>query len=764
VANQPRDPADTPADPLDGYKPQRLDSTAPQLDPAVQAAAHVDAEREQTRRKTRWDAATIDAFVNGLTGLGDPSQDKLLGGINGALKFIVTFLAGTECEDRWRGSDLGGRVVEQVPAEMTRMGFEVAVQPDDDEGLDEEGGAEAAAIERVDAAAASSARRRDTYARDLARRIAARKRARTDWPDDPGAEGAPPAPKPAPDPAELPYVDEEGQAIVEEIEAQLRDLDALGKFREALEYERAYGGAAILLGVDDGVQNDLTVPLRLDQLAEVKHLTVFRGGWDGELIAWRYYADPRKANYGMPEVYMLRNLGVPISSPPAPGEGKGVGNAPPIPAGDYSSLVYFVHESRVLPFPGKAVSRRARVQMRGWGDSVFMRVDEVLSQYSQTWQAIASIMVEWSMGVLKMEGLADMFSAQGDPMAGPSGGTGPAPSTGLEVLMGRIRAINLGKSNAHTFLIDGNEEFKRETSPLSGLAEVLESFMLRLAAAVDMPVSLLMGQSPGGLRAGDDDVRFFYDRIMSKISSNLIPLWRRLIILLFVSKRTSPTAGKEPRKWSVSPRPLRQLNEKETAEVRKLTMETDIGYIGVGVQSPAETTSSRFGGSKWSAETTIDFDGRAIAARRKALAAAGDPSKPGAGGGSGSLTPSAVSQIITVNEARAMEGYGPWPDEAEGKLTVAEFQAKRAAIAATVANAELGKVGTPPPATDPKPAPMPLGPGAAPPHQLGPGEKAPPPHPSSFGAPNEPPKKESPPAAAEPKPPIPPAKGEPEKP
>lgn len=792
MANTPRDPVDTPADPLDGYKPAPLGDSAPQRDPYVRKAAYQDAKLAELRSRVRWDADRLDRFINTLTGLGDPSQDKVLGGINGALKVIVTFLAGSECEDRWRSSDLGGRVVEQVPAEMTRMGFELTVQPDDDEGLDDEGGAEAAAIERVDQR--SARRRQDTFTRELERRQAARRRARRDWPDDPeGGAGGAAKPEAPPDPAELPYVDEEGQAIVEEVEAQLRDLDALGKFREALEYERAYGGAAILLGVDDGVKEDLTTPLRLDQLEEVKHLTVFRGGWDGEVIAWRYYADPRKPNYGMPEVYMLRNLGVPISSPPAPGESLkvtpelnkqnagGVREYSPIPAGDYQSLIYYVHESRLLVFPGKAVSRRARVQMRGWGDSVFMRVDEVLSQYSQTWQAIANIMVEWSMGVLKMEGLADMFSTQGDPMNLPSGGAGPAPASPLETLAARIRAINLGKSNAHTFLVDGTEEFSRETAPLSGLAEVLESFMLRLAAAVDMPVSLLMGQSPGGLRAGDDDVRFFYDRIMSKIAAVMQPLWRRLIIMLFTARRTSPTAGKEPRKWQISARPLRQLNEKETAEVRKLVMETDTGYIDRGVQSAAETTSSRFGGSKWSMETTIDFAGRAQAAKRLMLAAKVQAAAPDDDGGEGiDLTPSAEAAITTVNEGRAAKKLPPWPDEAEGKMTIAEFQAKRAAVTAVVANAELGKVGAPPPANEPKPAPMLPGAGGTPPHgttppapgkQL-PGEIGPNKPPTPAPQPDEK-QPEKPPGNAlapgesgpnKPPPPLPKAKGDPEKP
>src|SRR5207302_380751 len=86
-----------------------------------------------------------------------------------------------------------------------------------------------------------------------------------------------------------------------------------------LNYERVFGGGAVLLGVDDGAK-DLTQPLDLNRVKSVKHLTSFRGGWDGELIAWSYYIDPRESRFGEPQIYQLRNLGVPISAPPAPGQ------------------------------------------------------------------------------------------------------------------------------------------------------------------------------------------------------------------------------------------------------------------------------------------------------------------------------------------------------------------------------------------------------------------------------------------------------------
>lgn len=87
---------------------------------------------------------------------------------------------------------------------------------------------------------------------------------------------------------------------------------------------------------------------------------------------------------------------------------------------------------------------------------------------------------------------------------------------------------------------------------------------------------------------------------------------------------------------------------------------------------------------------------------------------PGASGGGATLTPSAFSAIVTVNEARAAGGYGPLMDgekpDPDGTLTVAEFMTKNAAVVAGAAQAEAGKKPGDKPA--PVPGAFPSAPGA----------------------------------------------------
>jgi hypothetical protein len=89
-----------------------------------------------------------------------------------------------------------------------------------------------------------------------------------------------------------------------------------------------------------------------------------------------------------------------------------------------------------------------------------------------------------------------------------------------------------------------------------------------------------------------------------------------------------------------------------------------------------------------------------------------DGTKPKGGKVAGGITlaPTDLATIITVNEARASINLPPLPGP-DGDLTMAEFKAKNAKTVASAANAELGKVGEPPPADALKTPPLEL-PGA----------------------------------------------------
>ena len=515
----------------------------------------------------RWEK--IDGVINELTGVGDYTHDKTFGGRPQGPDFTYALLSGVECENRWRGSDLGATVIETIPEHMTRKGVKLSVQ------------------------LTKSERRADAV-----KRVTENWRARMDL--------APP-PKPA-DADEVGEgveqgainllqrrkVDEEGTAVVEAIKKWERDIGLFSALFEALCYRRAYGGAGILIGFDDGETN-LAKPVDEKKIRGIKHLTTFRGGWDGELIAWSFYADATKPRFGEPEVYQLRNLGVPVANPPAPGQpASSVQTVPTTASG--GPMVFYVHESRILAFPGTRISRSQIAQNRGWGDSIFVRINKVLSDFDQTWGSVAILMTEWSQGVFKMDGFADLA------------GSSDAEDQG--VIKRRALLLSMAQSIARCRMLDKDEEFTREVVPLSGIGEVLEQFALRFAGAAGMPLSLLMGQVKGGLGdAGNTDMGFFYDRVEAQQNDQMMPQIERLYRYKFLCK-DSPTGGRIPKRWDVVPNPLKQVSQKEQAEIREIQQRTDVGYTNAGILGTKEVAISRFGGSEWNPDTTLDLDGR----------------------------------------------------------------------------------------------------------------------------------------------------------
>lgn len=456
----------------------------------------------------------FDGWVNAIMGIGTKTHDKRT-----ASKLCATTLSREEQEGLWQGDDMIARIVEMPADEMMRAGFRLEIK-------DSKPSARADAI---------------------------------------------PLPVPTP-PTKPPGVikppDEQIEAQADDVQARFEELEGPEQFLECLQAERGYGGAAILLGVDDG--QDPSKPLKEDRIKSFEWMNALT---PQEVWAKTYYGDPRAPKYGKPETYEIQG----DSSFGA----KAVSLRNPV-----------VHESRLIVFPGTATSRRHRYAQRGWGNSVLVRILDIVRDFQVSYGGAANLLTDFAQAVFKIKGLAELVAQNDD-----------------DVIVNRARLIDMCRSMARAVIIDSEEEYERKATPLSGLPELLDRFGSRLAAAADMPLTLLMGQSPGGLNAtGESDIRFFYDRISARQNKYLRPRLERVLKLIMLAKG-GPTNGVEPEDWSLEFNPLWQLPEPEKATMRKTVAETDKIYIDAGVNTPEEIAASRFG-SRWSMETIIDLEGR----------------------------------------------------------------------------------------------------------------------------------------------------------
>src|SRR4029077_13462637 len=93
----------------------------------------------------------------------------------------------------------------------------------------------------------------------------------------------------------------DAKPLQEAVQKRLRALQALQMIREAMCYERAYGGGALLLGAND-FATDLRQPLDLKRVRSLDYLTPLEAR---ELIPLYYYNDPRAPKFGQVAIYQL---------------------------------------------------------------------------------------------------------------------------------------------------------------------------------------------------------------------------------------------------------------------------------------------------------------------------------------------------------------------------------------------------------------------------------------------------------------------------
>lgn len=378
----------------------------------------------------------------------------------------------------------------------------------------------------------------------------------------------------------------------EALEREMRALRAPGRFREAMSKARAYGGAGIVVGIDDGV-GDPALPVNEKNIRGIRFLTVFDSF---ELSPRSWYGDAFSPNYGKPETYWVQAQGYGAIGVPQAG-------------------TTIVHESRVLRFEGIKVSRRQDGRNRGWGDSCFVRILEVLSNFGLAWSGAGQLLADFSQAVLQIRGLTELISSGRE-----------------DVIRKRLEAIEMGRSTVRAAVLDAGsgepgdagETFERKATPMSGYPEMLDRFMTRLAAAADMPVSRLFGIAPSGLNANDKTGETWWTERVEGLQEEILREPAERLTRLMMLAKEGAAGGKEPKAWSVAFRPLRQLDPLAEAQRRLAIAQADALYAN-GILTPEEIAVSRFGGDAYSPETTLDLE-----ARQKMAAGPSDAEKEAA--------------------------------------------------------------------------------------------------------------------------------------
>lgn len=448
---------------------------------------------------------------------------------------------------------------------------------------------------------------------------------------------------------------------------KLEQLCVYDRFADGMRWGRAFGAGAVLIGADDG--QEASRPLNAKRANDIHYLFDFDRR---SLYPLTYYGEFGHPKFGQPETYLVFN------------------------ESQQANSQIIVHETRLILFGGATTAKRERIANEGWDLSVLQRPHDVLRSFDVGWKSVEVLLTDAHQTVMKMSGLAEIIGAPG----------------GMEAMQKRARLTDMYRSVLRAIVVDAdaNESVDRASVSFDSIPQTLDKIMLRMSAAAQIPVTILMGQAPAGMDAtGESDMRWFYARMATEQKRRQSPRIRRLVQVWLETKEGSAASkGKSldtltvkwPSLWSESP--------SAEATRKKTLAEADAALVNAQVFTPDEVALTRGRVDGWSKD--IILSDASIAARETALTA--DLEQIGAGSSAAGgekplpLTPTDVATITKVNEARRAVGLPPLP-ESEGNLTLPEFKAKYAAQIAEASLAESGQ--TQAPATPSAPAEDPEG-------------------------------------------------------
>lgn len=401
---------------------------------------------------------------------------------------------------------------------------------------------------------------------------------------------------------------------VQGIEQVIEDLYILEHLNLAAKNARLYGGACLLLFIDDG--RPAYMPVDKRNIRRIEDIECLDRWQIAPVINEENLYDYSKATY-----YQIIS-GDLINQP---------------------QLTY-IHKDRILRFDGDWLPYRIRQRNYGWGMSSLQTVYDSFRHYWTGLNSAATLLTEFDIFVHKVRGLAAMLAA------------GKESS-----IRDRLQVNDMSKSIYRGYAIDAEkEELEFISRNFGGIGEILEKLRVDIIGASKIPHTVLFGESPSGLGStGRSEERDFAKTLADYQSVHFKRPIKKLMEMIMLSKE-GPTKGELPESWRISFNPLFELNEREMADVRARVAAVDGRYIQLGVLSPKEVADARYGGSEWSMELTLD-----PSVVRELPAQAGGGSTQKGGDGKMAVPPGGRDPMNEENGTLPMDGSREVEDSRE---------------------------------------------------------------------------------------------------
>lgn len=220
-----------------------------------------------------------------------------------------------------------------------------------------------------------------------------------------------------------------------------------------------------------------------------------------------------------------------------------------------------LHVTRLPRFVGREVSDLLKPAYSFGGLSLTQMCRPYVENWLKVRQSVADLIQAFSVMVLETNLIDQMNVDQG------------------QQIFLRAQFFNLMRQNAGLMMVDkAKEGFSNVSAPLSGLHELQSQAHEQLCSVSGIPVVELLGIQPSGLNAtGEGEILTFE----GKIAAAQVRLFRAHLSTIIWFAQLSEFGEIDPDiGWDFVP--LRELTEKETAEIQKLKAEVDMTLVDAG--------------------------------------------------------------------------------------------------------------------------------------------------------------------------------------
>ena len=377
------------------------------------------------------------------------------------------------------------------------------------------------------------------------------------------------------------------------VEEALDDLEWEEKAATAIKWARLYGGAIIVMLIDDG--RGLEEPVDWKNVRSIDELRVYE-----RAIVQPDYTSLYMQDYG----------------------GKGVGNRVSKfgqPEFYYVSSIYGsfqVHESRCLVFRnGVLPEQTTDSTYLFWGMPEYVRIRRALRE-TITSHTDATKMLERSVqAIYSMKGLAALLTTD----------------DGENSVLKRLQVIDMARGLLNSIAIDSEgESYDFKVAQFSGVKDVIDSTCNMLSALTNIPQTILFGRSPAGENStGESDMENWYSFVERIQKLMLKRNLRNLLDVIFRAGIASGEIAEEP-DYKLKFNPLWSMSDAEQATVNLAKAQTALAkaqatqvYVEMQALDPSEVRAALSSDEEYNVEdvATEDEDEDLL----KALLGSGQP-------------------------------------------------------------------------------------------------------------------------------------------